>query len=171
VPVPARHHQLAHLCDGETIATPAESVSYPPGEPGYTSTDLVEDPPALLTALDVDRAYIVGISMGGAIAQLLALDHPDRVRTLTLISTTGGPGDPDLPPMADIDSAPEPDWTDRAAVLAYQVANLRAYASRSRPFDEEAARAIAAAALGRTRSAESAAKKPPPGRGRQALAG
>jgi pimeloyl-ACP methyl ester carboxylesterase len=135
-----------------------ESQSYPPGEPGYTVTDLVEDPAALLTALGVDRAHVVGISMGGMIAQHLALDHPDRVRTLTLISTTGGPGDVDLPPIGELGAPPEPDWSDRSAVLAYQVENLRRYASRTRPFDEDAARAMLASALGRTRCPESAAR-------------
>ncbi|WP_143229414.1 alpha/beta fold hydrolase [Actinophytocola xanthii] len=135
-----------------------ESESYPPGEPGYAFADLVEDLPALLTALGVDTAHVVGISMGGVIAQYLALAHPARVRTLTLISTTGGPGDEDLPPLGDLGSPPEPDWSDRSAVLAYQVENLRRYASPTRPFDESGARAMLAVALDRTTSPESAAK-------------
>ena len=63
------------------------------------STTLPRTPPGLLDALDVERAHIVGMSVGGGIGQLLALDHPERVASLTLASTTpGGPApNPDLP--------------------------------------------------------------------------
>ncbi len=126
------------------------SVTYEPGAPQYTGPDLVEDAIGILDALDVDRAHVVGISMGGGIAQLVALDHPDRVATLTLISTSGGPGDPDLPGVSEelrehfARPLREPDWSDRTAVVDYFVADARPYASRSRPFDEAAWRDLAA---------------------------
>ena len=135
-----------------------ESTSYPPGKPGYRSDDLVADPAGVLSALDVARAHVVGISMGGGIAQLLALSRPERVRTLTLISTSGGAGDPDLPPMADFEPPAEPDWADREAVIEYHVESQRPYASRTRPFDEAAVRELATIAHDRTTSPESAAK-------------
>lgn len=134
-----------------------ESVSYPPGRPGYTSDELFADPLGVLDALDVVRAHVVGISMGGAIGQLLAIREPSRVRTLTLVSTSGGAGDPDLP-MGGVPARPEPDWTDRAAVVDHVVASWRAAASPTRPFDEAAARAVATVAVGRTASLESAEK-------------
>ncbi|MCT2582822.1 alpha/beta fold hydrolase [Actinophytocola gossypii] len=135
-----------------------ESVSYPPGAPGYRSEDLVEDPVAVLAALGVSPAHLVGISMGGGLTQLLALAHPEAVRTLTLISTSGGAGDPDLPPMGAFEPPPEPDWSDRAAVLDYHVESQRPYAAATRPFDAEAFRAVAALAHDRTTNPESAAK-------------
>lgn len=61
----------------------------------YTLRDMAGDAAGLLTALGVDSAHIVGISMGGMIAQLLAIHHPTRVRTLTSIASTTG--DPRLP--------------------------------------------------------------------------
>jgi pimeloyl-ACP methyl ester carboxylesterase len=131
-----------------------ESVSYPPGRPGYRSDDLTADGVGVLDALGVERAHVVGISMGGAIAQLLAIGSPSRVRTLTLISTSGS-DEPDLP-SGHVEPVAEPDWADRAAVVEYLVAYQRVLASPKRPFDEEAVRAVARVAVERTASPESA---------------
>src|SRR4051812_25270900 len=64
------------------------SVTYPPGEPGYTADDLVEDAAGIIDVLAGGRAHLVGMSMGGGIAQTLAVRHPERVATLTLLSTS-----------------------------------------------------------------------------------
>ena len=70
------------------------STTYPAGKPGYTSDELFADPLAILDHLGVERAHLVGLSMGGAIAQMIAIEHPERVLSLTLMSTspvgTGG---------------------------------------------------------------------------------
>jgi pimeloyl-ACP methyl ester carboxylesterase len=131
------------------------SVTYLPGAPGYTGDDLVADAAGLLVALGVHRAHVVGFSMGGAIAQLLALDYANQVASLTLISTSPGTGD-DLPGMSDelrahfADPPPEPDWTDREAVVDYLVEDERAYAAPSRPFAESARRQLAGRVFDRT---------------------
>ncbi len=58
----------------------------------YTLDDMAEDTTGLLDALDIESAHIVGASMGGMIAQILATEKPERVRTLTIImSSTGNP--------------------------------------------------------------------------------
>src|SRR5215470_1575006 len=60
------------------------SQSWPPGRPGYMGEDLVADAARVLDAYGVAAAHVVGVSMGGALTQVLALDHPGRVRSLVL---------------------------------------------------------------------------------------
>jgi pimeloyl-ACP methyl ester carboxylesterase len=139
------------------------STSYPPGEPGYTGDDLVADAAALLAGLGVHRAHVVGQSMGGALVQLLALDHPERVASLTLVATSPAGPDPDLPPMTDeagaaLAAIAEPDWSDRTAVIEYLTEQWRATASRSHPFDAEGTRALCARVVDRTTNMESSLK-------------
>jgi pimeloyl-ACP methyl ester carboxylesterase len=137
-----------------------QSVSYEPGAPEYSFRDLAGDALGLLDTLGVSDAHLVGISMGGAMAQLVALDHPDRVASLTLISTAPaapGPDDPDLPMMSEeararFAEAAEPDWSDRAAVIDHLVHLARASASVSRPFDEASARDLCARVVDRSRN-------------------
>ena len=60
--------------------------------PPYTLSEMAEDSVALLDALAIDAAHIVGVSMGGMIAQLIATGHPKRALSLTsIMSTVGGP--------------------------------------------------------------------------------
>jgi pimeloyl-ACP methyl ester carboxylesterase len=137
------------------------SVSYEPGAPPYTLHDLAEDAIGILDALEVRTANLVGMSMGGGLAQIAALDHPDRVASLVLIATSpAAPGDSDLPSMSDearaeFGAAPEPDWADRAAVIDYLVGMERACAGRSHPFDEAAMRRLAGRIVDRTGNVES----------------
>src|SRR5215213_7719025 len=64
------------------------SVTYEPGYPTYTGADLVADAAGVLDAYGLPAAHVVGVSAGGAFAQLLALDFVDRVLSLVLISTS-----------------------------------------------------------------------------------
>jgi pimeloyl-ACP methyl ester carboxylesterase len=133
-----------------------QSTAYPPGHPGYTSADLTADAVGVIAALGLRRAHLVGMSMGGALAQLAALDHPDRVASLTLISTSAmGPG---LPGMADRASAffarPRPEIGD-PALVDYLVDFNRALASEAHPFDAAGTRAVYERALARATNVES----------------
>jgi pimeloyl-ACP methyl ester carboxylesterase len=61
-------------------------------EPPYTLSDMAGDAVGLLDHLGIERAHVVGASMGGMIAQHLAFEYPDRVASLTSIMSTSGPG-------------------------------------------------------------------------------
>ena len=141
------------------------STAYEPGKPGYAFADLAEDPLRILDDFGAERAHIAGMSMGGMIAQLVALDHPERVATLTLISTSPAtPGERGLPGMSSEVSAayemPAPDLADLEAVIEYGVAVSRAEAAGAEPFDEEGARALWSRVVDRTRRLESTFTNP-----------
>ena len=85
--------RLEHLPTPSLRRLAAVGVSpFPiPFQTGYTLTDMAEDAVLLLDRLGVDRAHVVGASMGGMIAQLMAIHHADRVQTLTSIMSTPRP--------------------------------------------------------------------------------
>src|SRR5438067_13431545 len=88
-PAAAWAAQLAHFAHSHrSIAPDARGVGAsdaPP--PPYTTREMALDALAVLDALGVDRAHLVGLSLGGAVAQELALAHPERIRSLALLST------------------------------------------------------------------------------------
>jgi pimeloyl-ACP methyl ester carboxylesterase len=135
------------------------STGYPVGAPPYDLRDLVADVAALVAEVGSDRAHLVGMSQGAAIGQLMALDHPERVASLTLMAATpGGPGhsNPDLPAMSAAlrsvfaGEPEEPDWSDRTAVVDYLVDAERPFVASSRPFDEDGMRSMAERVFDRT---------------------
>jgi pimeloyl-ACP methyl ester carboxylesterase len=132
------------------------STGYEPGRPGYTPDDLVADALAVLDGYGIERAHVVGMSMGGMIAQLLVLAHRDRVTAVTAISTTTvGPPDPALPGpdaayLEHAATAEHLDWSDVRAVAEFFVSDARAIAGTRHPFDEAATRAFVDRDLERT---------------------
>lgn len=77
-----------------------KSTHFPLGTT-YTVSDMSNDGMALLDHLGIDSAHIVGASMGGGIVQVMAIEHPERVRSMcSIMSTTSGPGLP--PPPAEV---------------------------------------------------------------------
>src|SRR3954447_23853548 len=121
------------------------SVTYEPGHPDYTGADLVADIAGVLDAYGIPAAHVVGVSMGGALAQLVAVDFADRVLSLALISTSLALGGRRaLPPSTEefqrFVATREPDWSDAASVIDYLVDYSRMLAGGRRPFDEAALR-------------------------------
>ncbi len=128
------------------------STRFPAGAPGYTAEALVRDAAGLIDALAGGPAHVVGMSQGGGIGQLLAVDFPDRVRTLTLVATTGfhfGETHPELPgPEPRIQAAwadeSTPDWANRDETITWLAEAERPYAGSPERFDLEAQRVLAA---------------------------
>ena len=117
------------------------SVTYEPGRPPYTGADLVADAVGVLDACEIAAAHVVGVSGGGAFAQLLALGFPDRVLSLVLISTSPATrGEGSLPSATErftgFLASNEVDWSQRESVIDYLVAYQRMLAGGARPFDE-----------------------------------
>lgn len=114
------------------------SVTDEPGAPPYTLRDLTADAVGLLDAFGVESAHLVGRSMGGEIAMLAALDHPDRVASITLVGTS--PGGSDLPAPSEefraFIGSENPDWSDRESVIDHVLDMLRVFSGGSGHFDE-----------------------------------
>jgi pimeloyl-ACP methyl ester carboxylesterase len=69
-------------------------------EQPYTLEDMAGDGIAVLDDLQVKKAHVVGVSMGGMIAQQMAISHPERVASLTSMMSTGYASDPELPGLS-----------------------------------------------------------------------
>ncbi|MFZ3554725.1 alpha/beta fold hydrolase [Streptomyces sp. BH055] len=130
-----------------------ESTAGDPEAPGYTLRDLAADAAALVDALGGGPAHLAGIGVGGMVAQVAALDHPEAFSALTLVGTRAvapGPVDDDLPDhdratMGRLFSAPMPDWADREAVAEFAAAGAEVMGN-----DPAAARSAAARIWDRT---------------------
>ena len=139
------------------------STTVDPEAPGYHLRDLAADAAALAGTLGAVTAHLGGVGVGGMVAQVAVLDHPDAFSALTLVSTrpvAPGPVDDDLPDhdaatMDAVFSRPMPDWTDRSAVAAFAAGGAELLGN-----DPEQARATAARIWDRT---PSPARSPPRG--------
>lgn len=119
----------------------------------YTLDHMAADAVGVLDGLGIDRAHIVGASMGGMIAQLVAADYPERTLSLTSIMSTTG--HPDVPPATSeaiaVLNTPAPDpRADLEAFLAHSVKSARTIGSPAYPAAEDVLRAQALELLERS---------------------
>ena len=130
--VPNLIETFGKIMQGEKITAP------------YTLDDMADDGAGLLDALGIRRAHICGMSMGGMIAQTIAIRHPSRV--LSLISIYSSTGNPELPqPKPEVIGAlitPPPQ--EREASIEHMVGVFKTFAGPRFPFDEEWMRKIMA---------------------------
>jgi pimeloyl-ACP methyl ester carboxylesterase len=107
----------------------------------YTLSDMAADAVGLLDALGLERVHLVGASMGGFIAQMIAIEHPRRVRSLTsMMATTGAPSVGQPHPEA-LRAMAGPPMTTRDEVIERALQVYRAVGSPGYPADVEAIRA------------------------------
>ncbi|WP_141733432.1 alpha/beta fold hydrolase [Oligoflexus tunisiensis] len=126
------------------------STCYEPGTIHYSLDDMMEDAVAILDGYGVKSATVAGASLGGMIAQLMALKHPDRVERLVLL-ISGPVAVPEgivLPPIGQkvLDhhaNSGSMDWSNEALALDFMVAGWRITAGTRHPFDESLIRATA----------------------------
>lgn len=119
-----------------------QSTSYPVGSPGYAAEDLAGDVLAVMDGFGLAQAHLVGMSLGAYLAQMIAVDRPERVSSLTLVAAEplGWDGDP-LPHISEkflahfgqIDLL---DWSDRAQARDFLLGVARLSAGSRYPFDE-----------------------------------
>lgn len=115
----------------------------------YTLHDMADDVVGLLDALQISSAHILGTSMGGRIAQLVALHNPHRVRTLIpIMSPMGEPGYPPPKPEA-LAILYEPAPRDREAYIEYSVRTAQVLSGPAFPIEEGIVRERAGKAFDR----------------------
>jgi pimeloyl-ACP methyl ester carboxylesterase len=113
----------------------------------YRLHDMADDAVGLLDALGIERAHVVGASLGGMIAQRVAIDHPDRVLSLaSIMSTTGDPavGRPTAAAMAVLMTAPP---VDRDGYIASTIRGRGVLGTQ--PPDEQRTRELAESSFDR----------------------
>ncbi|MCW2953531.1 MAG: alpha/beta hydrolase fold protein [Conexibacter sp.] len=112
-----------------------------PGQ--YVLADLARDAAGLLTALELAPAHVVGASMGGMIAQTLAAQHPELVRSLVSIMSTTGAARVGRPAPSTLRRMLARPTADRDVAIERSVAMFRHIGSAGFPFDAAAVRALA----------------------------
>ena len=142
---------FAKLMKGETVDAP------------YLLSDMAADATGLLDALEIDRAHMVGGSMGGMIAQVIAATYPQRTRSLvSIMSTSGRPGLPLGKPEALAMLSAQPEGTEREQLIAHGIKLRTVISGPGYPTEPAAMRALVERNIDR--------RYYPPGAARQYLA-
>ncbi|MEO0962236.1 MAG: alpha/beta hydrolase [Pseudomonadota bacterium] len=143
-------------------AVTAQLTGQPVTSP-YSLDDMADDAAGLMDALGIETAHIVGASMGGMIAQLVAIRHPGKVKSMvSIMSTTGNPDVPPAKPEAMAALLTPPADTSREGMIQQGVDMWKVIGSPKYPGTDEELRAVAAASVDRMVC--------PEGFGRQVLA-
>lgn len=120
-----------------------KSTFYEPSEAPYNIIDLTEDAISILDGYNIEKCHLVGLSLGGLIAQIAAIKHPTRINSLTLMSTgPWGDSEPDIPEMdsrildfhAQRDKV---DWKDEEEVVNYLIQGSELMAGRKRFYKQK----------------------------------
>ncbi|WP_344169463.1 alpha/beta fold hydrolase [Pilimelia columellifera] len=108
-----------------------EPPAVPTFRPAYFLTDMANDAIGLLDHLGIDRAHVVGASMGGMIAQLVAINHPTRVSSLCSIMSTTGNRLVGLPTQEAVRAVLAPTPTEREAAIEHMAGVISVIGSKT----------------------------------------
>jgi pimeloyl-ACP methyl ester carboxylesterase len=129
------------------------------GAPAYTLSDLAGDAAGLLDALGIDSAHVVGASMGGMIAQTLAIERPRRVRSLASIMSGTGSRWTRMPRVRALGTLLRAAPSDREGFIEYTVKTFRVIGSPGFEIDEDRLREVAALSFDRGRYPQGIARQ------------
>ena len=134
------HKYTGTFPDLKAVAAAMKEGTKPPVP--YTLNDMADDVAALLDALNIQSAHIAGASMGGMIAQLVAIRHPEKTRSLiSLMSTTSDPSLPRSDPKAQEALMQKPPAEDRESVADHATKMRLIIGSPGYPEDQAKVRA------------------------------
>lgn len=124
------------------------STTYDPGTTNYNVVDMVNDSLKVLDHYKISKAHIVGMSLGGMLAQLIALLHPERALTITMIASGIWDENPELPVIDEKilnyhSAASEINWNHKSATLEFMVGGWRLLNGSKHLFDESRAYKLA----------------------------
>lgn len=126
----------------DVMALYAQMMAGQPVDAPYSLSTMAADAVGLLEALGISGAHIVGASMGGMIVQMMAIEHPDKVLSMTSIMSTTGAADVGQPEASAIMALLTPPPTDRDGAIAATVAMSKIIAGSLFDATEARARAI-----------------------------
>ncbi|MDQ3680968.1 MAG: alpha/beta fold hydrolase [Actinomycetota bacterium] len=135
---------LSTSIEGGPVADPMAVYLGDRSSVSYTLEDMADDAGGLIDALGIGAAHLVGISMGGMIAQALAARHPSKTLSLCSISSTTGEGSVGQPTAEAFELLARPPATTREEYVEAGVASHQVLGSRPYPTDEAEMRARAA---------------------------
>ncbi|CAM4222518.1 acetyltransferase [Bacillus manliponensis] len=126
------------------------STTYEPGTSNYTVIDMANDAIGVLDAYNIDRVHIVGMSLGGMIAQVVAFNNPHKVLSMTAISSSLFGSDDNDRGLPEIDESlfayhakgATLDWSDEESVINYLVEGSKMLCGSNHTFDEKRARKL-----------------------------
>jgi pimeloyl-ACP methyl ester carboxylesterase len=144
-------HKFEDAGPGDVAAIFAARAAGQTPPAAYTLDDMAADAAGLLDALHIDRAHIVGASMGGMIAQMVAAHYPQKTLSLTsIMSTTGNPELPQARPEAMAVLTTRPPADDFSALVAHAVKSQQVTGSPGYPPDPGVLKANAISDLNRS---------------------
>ncbi len=120
-----------------------------PGARAYTLEDMARDTKGVLDHLEVPRVHLVGVSMGGMIAQVLAAQHPDQTASLTSIFSTTGAGNVGQPAGSTLLKLAKAPPRGREEAVGRYLQIMEHIGSTAYPMNEQALRAYATQAWNR----------------------